>query len=108
MRATADNAWLSKQLKNGCSWPRTSKAADGGKHAYPESGLQKADNPLEGGASRELLATETRLAAHVEVLTLPQLARSRSPKMPCIRLLVLSDNILADTRYNNVNCLELR
>ena len=26
-------------LKNGSSWPRTSKAADGGKHAYPESGL---------------------------------------------------------------------
>ena len=88
LRSTADNAWLSKQLKNRSGWRRTSEAADGGKHAYPESRLQIAENPLEGGASRDLLAVETRLAAHVEVLTLPQLARSRSPKMPCIRLLV--------------------
>ena len=29
------------------------QAADGGKHAYPESGLQIAENPLEGGASRD-------------------------------------------------------
>ena len=86
MLATADNALLSKQLKNGSSWPRTSEAADGGKHAYPERGLQIAENPLEGGASWDLLAAETRLAAHVKVLTLPQLARSRSLKMPCIRL----------------------
>ena len=40
-------------LKNGSSWPRTSEAADGGKHAYPESGLQIAENPLGGGASRD-------------------------------------------------------
>ena len=49
--ATADSPWLSKQLKNGSSWPRTSEAANGGKHAYPESGLQIVENPLEGGAS---------------------------------------------------------
>ena len=49
--ATAYSAWLSKQIKNGSSWPRTSKATDGGKHAYPESGLQIAENPLGGGAS---------------------------------------------------------
>ena len=47
--ATAYSAWLSKQIKNGSSWPRTSKAADGGKHAYPESELQIAENPLGGG-----------------------------------------------------------
>ena len=46
LRATADSAWLSKQLKNGSSWPRTSEAADRGKHAYPESGLQIAENRL--------------------------------------------------------------
>ena len=43
--------WLSKQLKDGSNWPRTSEAADGGKHAYPKSGLQIAENPLEGGIS---------------------------------------------------------
>ena len=91
LRATADDAWLSKQLKNGSSWPRTSEAADGGKHAYPESGLQISENVLEGGASRDLQAAETRLAAHIKVLTLTQLARSRSPKMPCIRLLVYDE-----------------
>ena len=89
LRATADNAWLSKQLKNGSSWPQTSEAADGGKHAYPESGLQIAENPLEGGASRDLLAAETWLAAHVlKVLTLPQLACSRSPKMPFLLVFI--------------------
>ena len=46
--ATAYRAWLSKQLKHGSSWPRTS---DGGKHPYPGSGL--AENPLEGGASQD-------------------------------------------------------
>ena len=40
-------------LKNGSSWPRTSEAADGGKHACPESGLQIAENPLGRGASRD-------------------------------------------------------
>ena len=50
--ATAYSAWLSKQLKNASSWPRTSEAGDGGKHSYPESGLQIAENPLEEGASR--------------------------------------------------------
>ena len=49
----SESAWLSKQLKNGSSWPRTSEAADGGKHAYPESGLEIAENPLRGGASRD-------------------------------------------------------
>ena len=29
------------------------QAADGGKHAYPESGLEIAENLLEGGASRD-------------------------------------------------------
>ena len=95
---TADDAWLSKQLKNGSSWPRTSEAADGGKRAYPEIGLQIAENPLEGGASRDLLTAETRLAAHVEVLSLPRLARSSSPKMPCIRLLGRSNTKRCCTR----------
>ena len=89
-------------LKNGSSWPRTSKAADGGKHACPESGLQIAENPLEGGASRDSLAAETRLAAHVEVLILPQLARSRSPKMLCIRLLVI---IIINAISNYESCV---
>ena len=33
-------------LKNGSSWPRISEAANRGKHAYPESGLQVAENSL--------------------------------------------------------------
>ena len=39
-RATADSPWLSKQLENGSSRPRAIEAADRGKHAYPDSGLQ--------------------------------------------------------------------
>ena len=39
-RATADNAWLSKQLENESSRPRPFEADDRGKHAYPDSGLQ--------------------------------------------------------------------
>ena len=37
---TADSAWLSKQLENRFSRPRSFEAADRGKHAYPDSGLQ--------------------------------------------------------------------
>ena len=51
LHATADSAWLSKQLKNRSSCPRASKVADRGKHAYPDSELQIAENTLEGGAS---------------------------------------------------------
>ena len=39
-RATADNAWLSKQLENESSRPRAFETDDRGKHAYPDSGLQ--------------------------------------------------------------------
>ena len=39
-RATANGAWLSKQLENGSSSPRAIEAADRGKHVYPDSGLQ--------------------------------------------------------------------
>ena len=39
-RATADSAWLSKQLENGSSRPRAIEVADRGKHAYPDSGFQ--------------------------------------------------------------------
>ena len=39
-RATADSAWLSKQLENGASRPRPFEAAERGKHAYPDSGHQ--------------------------------------------------------------------
>ena len=89
-RCSAAKLHTSFFLKNGSSWPRTSKAADGGKHAFPESGLQIAENALgEELHGTDYVAAETRLAAHVGVLTLPQLARSRSPKMLRIRLLVI-------------------
>ena len=52
-RFSRDSAWLSKQLKNGSNCPRASEASERGKHAYPDSGLQIAENPLEGGASLE-------------------------------------------------------
>ena len=38
--ATADSAWLSKQLENRSSRPRAFEAAEKGKHAYPDSGHQ--------------------------------------------------------------------
>ena len=41
-RAITDSAWLSKQLNNGSSRPRTVEAADRGNHAYPNNGLQMA------------------------------------------------------------------
>ena len=60
-RATADSAWLSKQLENGSSRPRAFEAAERGKHAYPDSGheikliqdsgLRIAETTLEGGTS---------------------------------------------------------
>ena len=60
-RATADSAWLSKQLENGSSRRRAFEATERGKHAYPDSGhqikliqdsgLRIAETTLEGGTS---------------------------------------------------------
>ena len=46
--ATADSAWLSKQLENGSSCPRAFEAADRGKHAYPDSGHQAYPRQCRG------------------------------------------------------------
>ena len=69
-RATADNAWLSKQLENESSRPRTFEADDRGKHAYPDSGHQAyprqwASNVLNYAGGRNFTVSSQVLSRQI-------------------------------------------
>ena len=82
-RATADNAWLSKQLENESSQPRAFEADDRGKHAYPDSGHQAyprqwASNSLNYAGGRNFTVSSQVLSRQIVHNTVGSLSLAKN------------------------------